>query len=117
MTPPAASTLHWLSLGAALVAGVIGQVLLKAGASGPGDFLAQLARPATLAGLGCYGLAALLYIVALRGIPVSVAFPAAAAQYVIVAMVGWFAYGEPTGMQQVAGLALIVVGVLLLATA
>jgi multidrug transporter EmrE-like cation transporter len=110
-------SLHWASLGAALVAGVIGQLLLKAGATGPGDFLVQLMRPTTIVGLAFYGLAALLYIVALRGIPVSVAFPAAATQYVIVAMVGWFVYGEPAGVQQVAGLALIVVGVLMLATA
>ncbi|WP_439579317.1 DMT family transporter [Elioraea sp.] len=110
-------SLHWASLGAALVAGVVGQLLLKAGATGPGDFLVQLMRPATIVGLGFYGLAAMLYIVALRGIPVSVAFPAAAAQYVIVAMVGWLVYAEPAGFQQVGGLALIVVGVLLLATA
>ena len=110
-------SLHWASLGAALVAGVIGQLLLKAGATGPGDFLVQLMRPTTIVGLAFYGVAALLYIVALRGIPVSVAFPAAATQYVIVAMVGWFVYGEPAGVQQVAGLALIVVGVLMLATA
>jgi multidrug transporter EmrE-like cation transporter len=110
-------TLHWASLGAALVAGVVGQLLLKAGATGPGDFLVQLMRPTTIVGLAFYGLAAMLYIVALRGIPVSVAFPAAATQYVIVAMVGWFVYGEPAGVQQVAGLALIVVGVVMLATA
>jgi drug/metabolite transporter (DMT)-like permease len=84
---------------------------------GPGDVFAQLRRPTTILGLGFYGLAAMLYIVALRGIPVSVAFPAAATQYVIVAMVGWFVYGEPAGLQQIGGLALIVVGVLLLATA
>ncbi|MFN6998983.1 DMT family transporter [Elioraea tepidiphila] len=110
-------TLHWASLGAALVAGVIGQLLLKAGATGPGDFVVQLLRPATIVGLGFYGLAAMLYIVALRGIPVSVAFPAAATQYVIVAMVGWFVYAEPAGLQQIGGLALIVIGVLMLATA
>lgn len=109
-------TQHWASLGAALVAGVVGQLLLKAGATGPGDFLVQLMRPATIVGLAFYGLAAMLYIVALRGIPVSVAFPAAATQYVIVAMVGWFAYGEPAGLQQAGGLALIVIGVLMLAT-
>lgn len=109
-------TQHWAALGAALVAGVVGQLLLKAGATGPGDFLVQLLRPATIIGLGFYALAAMLYIVALRGIPVSVAFPAAATQYVIVAMVGWFVYGEAVGPQQIGGLALIVIGVLMLAT-
>jgi multidrug transporter EmrE-like cation transporter len=32
-------------------------------------------------------------------------------------MVGWLVYGEPAGLQQVGGLALIVIGVLMLATA
>lgn len=108
-------TLHWISLGCALILGVIGQLLLKAGAVGPGDVLIQLLRRATIAGLGCYGVATMFYIVALRDIPVSVAFPTVASQYVIVAAVGWFVYGEPSGVQQILGLALIVVGVLLIA--
>ncbi|MFQ3622222.1 MAG: SMR family transporter [Acetobacteraceae bacterium] len=108
---------HWLFLGGALLAGTVGQVLLKMGAAGPGGFLAQLLRPSTLVGLGCYGLAAMLYIVALRGIPVSVAFPAAASQYVIVAALGWILFGEPWSLQQAAALVLIVLGVILLATA
>ncbi len=108
--------MHWLFLGGALVAGTVGQVLLKLGAGGTGGFLAQLFRPSTLAGLVCYGLAAMLYIVALRGIPVSIAFPAAASQYVIVACLGWLFFGEPWSLQQAAALFLIVLGVILLAT-
>lgn len=108
--------MHWLFLAGALVVGTAGQLLLKMGAVGPGGFLDQLLRPATLAGLVCYGVAAMLYIVALRGIPVSVAFPAAASQYVIVGLFAWLVLHEPWNMQQAAGLGLIVIGVALLAT-
>ena len=110
-------TPHWVALFGALVVGVLGQLLLKTGAAAPGSVLEQVFRPTTLAGLALYGGGAFLYLYALRGIPVSVAFPSAASQYVVVAVVGWLVWAEPVGLQQVAGLALIVTGVLLLATA
>lgn len=108
--------MHWAFLAGALIVGTAGQLLLKMGAVGPGGFLDQLLRPATLAGLVCYGLAAMLYIVALRAIPVSIAFPAAASQYVIVGLFAWLVLHEPWNLQQAAGLGLIVLGVALLAT-
>ncbi|WP_114376448.1 EamA family transporter [Elioraea thermophila] len=108
--------MHWTFLAGALIVGTAGQLLLKMGAVGPGGFLEQLFRPATLGGLVCYGLAAMLYIVALRGIPVSIAFPAAASQYVIVGLFAWLVLHEPWTLQQAAGLGLIVLGVALLAT-
>lgn len=110
-------TPYWAALIGALVVGVLGQLLLKTGAAGPGTVVEQVLRPTTLAGLALYGSAAFLYLYALRGIPISVAFPSAASQYVVVAIVGWLVWAEPVGLQQVAGLALIVGGVLLLATA
>jgi len=110
-------TPYWAALIGALVVGVLGQLLLKAGAAAPGSVLEQVFRPTTLAGLALYGGGAFLYLFALRGIPVSVAFPSAASQYVVVAVVGWLVWAEPVGLQQVAGLLLIVAGVLLLATA
>jgi multidrug transporter EmrE-like cation transporter len=108
---------HWISLIGALLFGVLGQLLLKSGAVAGGSVLEQVLRPITLAGLVFYGGAAFLYLIALRGIPVSVAFPSAAAQYVVVAVVGWLVWAEPVGLQQIGGLALIICGVLLLATA
>jgi len=109
-------SLHWAFLAGALIVGTAGQLLLKMGAIGPGGVLDQLFRPATLGGLVCYGLAAMLYIVALRGIPVAIAFPTAAAQYVIVGLLAWLVLHEPWSVQQAAGLGLIVLGVVLLAT-
>jgi multidrug transporter EmrE-like cation transporter len=111
---------HWLALLAAIATGVAGQLLLKLGAgpvsgSATAGMAQQLLRPATMVGLLCYGLAALFYIVALRKIPVSVALPSAALQYIVVAAIGWLAFREPFGWLQAAGLGLILAGVSLLA--
>lgn len=111
---------YWLALAAAITTSLIGQVLLKSGASGSvaaaGGFLDQLLRPATMIGLVCYGGAALLYIVALRRIPMSVALPCTAASYVVIALVGWAVFGESLGPAKIAAIALISAGVVLLAT-
>ncbi|MDB5369599.1 MAG: multidrug transporter [Roseomonas sp.] len=107
----------WLVLAAAICTSMTGQVLLKAGTLGEGNFLVQLFRWQTVLGLGCYGGAALLYIIALRKIPMSVALPCTAASYVVIALVGYFMFGESLGAQKIAAIALISVGVALLAAA
>ncbi|WP_338663123.1 multidrug transporter [Pararoseomonas sp. SCSIO 73927] len=110
-------TLHWLMLAAAILTSLGGQVLLKSGAVAEGGFVSQLFRPQTILGLGLYGGAALLYIVALRKIPMSVALPCTAASYVVAVLVGHFAFGEALGAQKIAAIALISAGVVVLATA
>lgn len=113
-------TLYWLTLAAAISTSLIGQVLLKQGASGSvaaeAGFIDQLFRLPTMVGLVCYGGAALLYIVALRKIPMSVALPCTAASYVVIAIVGWAVFGESLGPQKIAAIGLIALGVVLLAT-
>jgi small multidrug resistance pump len=49
--------------------------------------------------------------VALRAIPVSVAFPSVALSYVLVALLASFWFGESLGVAHIAGIVLIVVGV------
>ena len=58
-------TVYYVALGIGILAGIGGQILLKAGADAP-DFFSQLMRPSTIAGLALYGSAAFLYIIALR---------------------------------------------------
>jgi small multidrug resistance pump len=106
-------TIYYVALAIAILAGIGGQMLLKAGADDP-DFLAQLLRPSTIAGLVLYGSAAFFYIIALRKIPVSVAFPSVSLSYAIVAVLGHFLFGEPFGIKQIGGIALIVGGVVLI---
>jgi small multidrug resistance pump len=110
-------TIYWLALGAAILTSLGGQVLLKAGAIGDGNFLDQVFRPTTIIGLIAYGGAAFLYIIALRKIPMSVALPCTAASYVAVALIGHFMFGEALSAQKLAAIGLICGGVLMLATA
>ena len=112
-------TYAWIALGAAILVSLTGQVLLKSGASGAvaasAGFVEQLFRWHTMIGLVCYGGAALLYIVALRRIPMSVALPCTAASYVAVVLIGWLVFNEPMGLQKIAAIALISGGVVMLA--
>jgi small multidrug resistance pump len=106
-------TIYYVALGIGILAGIGGQLLLKAGADAP-DFVSQVLRPSTLCGLALYGSAAFLYIIALRKIPVSVAFPSVSLSYAIVAVLGHFLFGEPFGIKQLGGIALIMGGVVLI---
>ena len=104
---------YYVALGIGILAGIGGQMLLKAGADAP-DYISQLMRPSTICGLALYGSAAFLYIVALRKIPVSVAFPSVSLSYALVAVLGHFLFGEPFGLKQIGGIALIMAGVMLI---
>jgi small multidrug resistance pump len=109
-------SLYWTALAAAIVISMAGQTLLKAGAAAP-DFIAQLFNPSTIVGLGLYGGSALLYIIALRRIPMSVALPCTAVSYVAAALIGHFAFAEPMGAMQISAIGLICAGVMVLALA
>lgn len=85
----------------------------KAGADAS-DVVSQILRPSTLCGLALYASAAFSYIVALRKLPMSVAFPNVSLSYAIVAVLGHFLFGEPFGIKQVGGIALIMGGVVLI---
>ena len=112
-------TLYWGALVAAICSSLIGQVLLKVGAEAVNgvSFISQMLRWQTLLGLCFYGSGAMLYIAALRRIPMSVALPCTAASYVVIAAIGWYFFGETMGVQKVAAISLIAAGVALLAAA
>ena len=107
---------YWLVLFAAIATSMAGQTLLKAGA-GAADFLTQLFDWRTLLGFCLYAGAAVLYIVALRRIPMSVALPCTAISYVAAALIGHYAFAEPLAATHIAAIALICCGVVLLAFA
>src|SRR5260370_41141468 len=90
---------YYVALGIGIVAGIAGQILLKTGADSA-DFVSQLLRPSTLCGLALYASAAFLYLIALRKIPVSVAFPSASLSYAIVAVHWPLLFREPIGIRQ-----------------
>jgi len=109
-------TAFWLVLAGAIATSLLGQTLLKAGAGAP-DFIAQLFDWRTLLGLCLYGGAAMLYIVALRRIPMSVAMPFTAISYVAAVLIGHYGFGEHLSTMHVVAVATIASGVALLALA
>jgi multidrug transporter EmrE-like cation transporter len=107
-------TIYYVFLAGAIILGVAGQVALKSAALAAPTVLAQFLSPLTLVGFAIYVVAALGYIVALKKIPVSVAFPSVAASYVVVAIIAHLLWNEPFGWPQIAGLVLIGGGILLI---
>jgi small multidrug resistance pump len=106
--------IYYVSLVSAVLLGIAGQIALKSGAVGSQTVAAQFLNPLTIVGFAIYVFAALCYIVALKRIPVSVAFPSVAASYAIVAVLAHVLWNEPFGWPQIAGLVLIGCGVLLI---
>ena len=107
----------YATLFAAITLGVLGQILLKTGAERTHDVMNQFLDPFTIGGLFAYGFGAIFYIVAIKRIPVSVAFPSVALSYVVVAVCAHYLWNEPLGWQQFGGIVLIGAGVLLINTA
>lgn len=107
-------TLYHLALAAAIVGGICGQLLLKAGSVGAESTIAQFMRLPTIAGLGFYAFSAILYVIALRKIPVSLAFPSVSISYAIIAVLGFWLWSEPLGWPQGLGILLICTGVVML---
>jgi undecaprenyl phosphate-alpha-L-ara4N flippase subunit ArnE len=106
--------LSYLSLAAAILLGIAGQIVLKSAAVGAPSLTAQVFNPLTVGGLGIYACAAIAYVVALNKIPVSVAFPTVAASYAIVAVIAHLLWNEPLGWPQLGGIALIGSGIILI---
>jgi multidrug transporter EmrE-like cation transporter len=65
-----------------------------------------------LAGLGCYVLSVGLWLVALSRVDVSLAYPMLSLGYVVNAIAAWYLFGEAVGALRFAGIALILLGVL-----
>jgi small multidrug resistance pump len=105
---------YYLALACAIAGGIGGPLLLKAGSVGAQSTVAQFMRMPTLIGLGFYAFSAVLYVIALRKIPVSLAFPSVSISYAVIALLGYLLWSEPVGWSQVAGIAFICTGVVLL---
>lgn len=120
-------TLVTLSL---LLAGVVlnaaAQLLLKAGTNAVGHFAFTLdnalpvamklaLQPHIVAGISCYVVSLVVWIMGLSRVPVSVAYPLLSIGYVLNALAAWYLLGESLSAQRMAGIGLIIVGVFLVA--
>lgn len=102
------------------------QLLLKAGTNRIGEFAFSIdnlvpigTRVATsapiLAGLSCYVVSVVVWILALSRVPVSVAYPMLSIGYIVNALAAYWLFGEALGAQKLLGIGFIVVGVFLVA--
>ncbi|MCU0535262.1 MAG: EamA-like transporter family protein [Hydrococcus sp. Prado102] len=107
----------------AIVFSSLGQFFLKLGAlklgkvtasNAIGHILSIATQPELLAGLACYGMGAIAYIMLLTRVNLSVAGPAAALIYIFSFLLGHFAFGEAISANRVVGMGFIVCGVILL---
>jgi multidrug transporter EmrE-like cation transporter len=104
----------------------VAQLCLKAGTNALGELtlsrqtaIATIFRvgfePHIMAGLGCYVVSVGIWIAALSRVPVSVAYPMLSIGYVVNALAAWYLFGETLSTQKLVGIAVIIVGVFLVA--
>jgi multidrug transporter EmrE-like cation transporter len=107
----------------AVLMGAAGQVIMKKGMLiygevSAGDVWRQLIPilkvPFVSLGLLCYALSAVLWIAVVSRIDLSLAYPMVSVAYVAVFVASWFLFGERISAVRVAGLVLIVAGVLVI---
>lgn len=102
------------------------QLLLKTGTNRVGEFAFTMAnaipigwRLATsapiLAGLGCYVVSVVVWILALSRVQVSIAYPMLSIGYIVNAFAAWALFGESLAAQKLVGIGFIIVGVFLVA--
>ena len=77
--------------------------------------LELLTVPWLWAALGCYGLSVVVWLVGLSRVPVNQAYPLLSLGYVINIGLAWWLLAEVPNVQRVLGIAVIVVGVVLVA--
>jgi drug/metabolite transporter (DMT)-like permease len=65
--------------------------------------------------LGCYGLSVVVWLVGLSRVPVSQAYPLLSLGYVLNVGLAWWLLGETPNVMRVAGITVIVFGVVLVA--
>lgn len=115
---------------ALLLAGVVlnalGQFLLKAGTNAVGHFEFHLDNvvpvgwkiatdPWIIAGVACYGVSLVVWILGLSRVPVSIAYPLLSLGYVINAVMAHHLLGEAVNAQRMIGIGFIVIGVVIVA--
>ena len=118
-------TADFLIVLAGVLLNAVAQLLLKAGAGavGPiaglgalrGSAFTLATHPAVLGGLGCYAVSVVVWIVALSRVDVSIAYPMLSIGYVVNALLAMWLFGETVSPLRWAGIAVILVGVTLVA--
>ena len=106
------TTPYYAALAISILLGAAAQLMLKTAADRAGEaWIPQFLSAFTIGGLIVYGVAFVLYVVAIRRIPLSLAFPMVATSYIIVALAAHYLWGEMFGWPQFLGIVLIGAGI------
>ncbi len=120
------TALTWMLLSGGVALNAVAQLLLKAATRSSGVLIADaggiswpaaahlVRAPPLWAGLACYGVSVFLWVGALSRVPVSVAYPLLSIGYVVNAFAAAALFGEVLSVTKLAGIGLIIAGVLLL---
>ena len=106
----------------------IAQLLLKAGTNVLGvitltrdNWLTEFGRMALerhfIGGVICYGVSLIVWILGLSRVPVSIAFPMLSMAYVVNAVAAWYLLGEAFNPTKLAGMGVIIFGVIIISRA
>ena len=104
----------------------VAQLLLKAGTNAVGQFEFSMenalpvgwklaTEPHIVGGLACYVVSVVVWIMALSRVEVSIAYPMLSLGYVANALLAMWLFGEAVSLQRWVGIAVILVGVALVA--
>lgn len=106
----------------AICLGILGQLLMKYGTTRSGQLSLTMAsariavtNPFIVGGVLAYAVSSVFYIVAVSRLPMSYAYPLIAISYVAVTIAMWQLFREDIPPLRWAGLAVICLGVILLA--
>lgn len=80
-----------------------------------GGLIAQLLQPLTIAAIVAYVGSMLLWLIALRSLPLSVAYTFTGVTIIVVVLMGVLLLGESLVGRQIAGILMVVVGAYLVA--
>jgi multidrug transporter EmrE-like cation transporter len=73
------------------------------------------AEPWLWVGLTCYGVSVIVWILALSRVDVSIAYPMLSIGYIVNALAAWALFGETLTVSRAVGIAVIILGVFILA--
>ncbi len=111
---------------AGVLLNAIAQLLLKAGTNAVGHFeftagnvlpvgMKLAFQPYIAAGIVCYLVSLVVWLMALSRVEVSIAYPMLSIGYVINAIAAWYLFGEAVTPMRMLGIGIIVVGVYVVA--
>jgi len=72
-------------------------------------------EPHIVGGIACYVASVAVWILALSRVEVSIAYPMLSVGYIVTAVAAWYLFGENLSASRISGIAVIIVGVALVA--